>query len=765
MDLLGGPMDVDVEDDDIMEVSDDTKPRSPMAPASGAPESINLAETMSPADLKKIGSKVCKDFDADVDSGSKHMQRLKRWQELYSSVMHAKTWPFDRAANVNVPILTYTVLQIQGRLYDMIIPSKGEIFHSVPTDQRPEELDRANRTEMHVNYWARHETPEFVHVYDELLYQMGIYGSSFSCYMWDPIEERIVPECIKAADMVVPFDAKATSPQMKGVPRYTRIRWMSWFEIQDKGDEGFFINTEDIKPGKAELKQSGSGSEFKEVVNEISGQEKSGSDDDENEPRQVLEQHIRWLKLPKDPKNPKLDGKPHAAIVWVDAESEKVLRIVLREEPSPKDAVRFQKEDAAFQAYQSQVQQHEASGGVTMDQATGQLVPLPTPDPVPEPKPIKIREVTFFTHYRAFPSEGFYGLGYGDMVGPLNEAMNTIINQNIDRGTVNNSRGGFISRQLRFNRGPITMQPGQYVEIDAPPAAMKDGLQSFPAIPGDPGLDRISNQIEQWAQRTAGSGDTLSGEPIGANETAKAAVLRNQAAQKQITILGSRVISYMKNDADMLWRLFSVFLDEAGQSQVMTKDGQPTQIPISRADFIADSRVYPAADPRITSREDRIADADAALAKAMQNPMTANNPKIIRALTERQFHAADMVDLIPLLDPVPPPPPPPMDQHDENAAFLEGQNPPVNPADNPDDHLQKIAAFKQSPESHAMTPEQMNALDQHARNHVAQKIHNEAANARNGSNSPIPGSQGGGPVGMAGPANNPPVPGGPPGAH
>lgn len=762
-------------DDGMVSVSldDPEMATSPAAPApTGPPETINLCEYLTAEECKRVAARVVDDFIADVESGSKHMQRLKRWTELYASVMRAKTWPFDRAANVNVPIVTYTVLQIQGRLFDMILPSKGELFHSLPTDQQPAELDRANRTELYLNYLARHQIPGFTQIYDELLFQMSIYGSSFMSYMWNEALNQIEPECISAADMVVPFNAKAKSPQMHGVPRYTRIRWMTYYDIQDKGADGFFFETDRIKPSDGDDSDERTNSDFRETVAEISGLEKSSDTTIEDDERQVLEMHVRWMKLPADPKrHPSFDGKPHAVIAWVDAETEELLRLVLREEPDPKDQARYDREMASVTAAQGQLAAFVQANGTSVDPASGQLVQMPPPPPIPpDPKPVRVREVTFFTHYRAFPSEGFYGLGYGDICGPLNEAINTIVNQSIDRGTINNSRGGFVSRQLRFQRGQILMQPGQYVEVDAPPAAMKDGLQTMPPIEADPTMMQFVGMIEQWAQRSAGSGDTLSGEPIGANETAKAAMLRNENAQKQISVLGSRVISYMKNDVDMIWRLLSVFLPEQDQASVPGKDGQPTSIPVSRADFIADQRVFPAADPRVTSRSQRIQDADDAFAMAMANPLMANNPQIIHALTERMLHARDMTDLIPMLAPAQPPPPPPVPQTTENALFLQGQQPQVNPADNNDQHLAEIAMFKQSPEFAAMTPQMTEALDQHARNHLAAKMKAQAPNGQPGQPppGPAPGNiqqpPGGGPPGMARPPGHPPVPAPPPGA-
>lgn len=40
------------------------------------------------------------------------------------------------------------------------------------------------------------------------------------------------------------------------------------------------------------------------------------------------------------------------------------------------------------------------------------------------------------------PDGGFYDIGFGVLLGPLNESVNTLINQLIDAGTLNNLRVG-----------------------------------------------------------------------------------------------------------------------------------------------------------------------------------------------------------------------------------------------------------------------------------------------------------------------------------
>ena len=64
-------------------------------------------------------------------------------------------------------------------------------------------------------------------------------------------------------------------------------------------------------------------------------------------------------------------------------------------------------------------------------------------------------------------ADGFYGLGYGDLLYGLCLAENTILNQHIDGVTLKNAKPMFMSRSLRMKRGEINVQPGSAIEVDA----------------------------------------------------------------------------------------------------------------------------------------------------------------------------------------------------------------------------------------------------------------------------------------------------------
>lgn len=756
-----------IPDSETVSVTLDDDPADPMSP--GKPrESVNMVEYFRDDELAKMSARVLEDYDDDVESRSEHMKQLKRWYELYASVKRVKNWPFQNCANINEPLLTYSVLQVHGRLFDMLIPAKGNIFNSDPTRiDDDSEVDRAERTETYFNWYLREKIPDFRMSMDDTLWQLVIFGSTFRHSYWDETEGRICSEWIGVEDMVVPYSCKVTDPTMRGVPRYTLVRNFTMPDIEEKMDSGEFddSNRSKLRPGTG--KSSDKDSEFKEIVDRVDGKDKQPSRFLDDDDRKVLYQH-RKLRLPNDTgRHESFDGKYHPVIVTLDADTGVILRVVLREEDDPKDAKRYQQEKQKHDQAKQALEAHAATGGMMPDPMTGQLAPVPAPpDPGEEPKKPRKREVFFFTHYKCFPSEGFYGLGFGAFVGPLNEAANTLINQQIDRATVNNAGGGLISRQVRFQRGPINRQPGEFTEVDAPPAAMKDGLIPWPQVNPDPEGRWFIEHIEQMANRTAGTGDTLSGEPVGANETARAAMARYEQAQKQISILAARIIGYLTCDARIMWRLLSVYLDATEYENVVDSAGKPRQIPIGPDDFVADARVTPTADARLTSHAQRLGEAMdffQFVCNPQGPPELVQNGALRRKAIERVLIAMDAHDTIELLGPPPgpPQPPPPQPQWQENAAFLNDQDAQVNQADDDDEHLLELHHFKMDPLGYQkLSPTGKKMADNHERAHFAAKMVKErqADEQRKQASAALRGPVGGGPPRLA-----PAAPNGPPG--
>lgn len=747
---------------------------APVAADPTAPvETVNLVGVFTDEEVKKIALHTIDDYQADKESNTEHIKTFKRIYELYASVMRSKDWPFQGSANINDPIVTYSTLQVHGRLFDMLMPAKGNLWNSLPTRANDDqETDRAERTEIFMNWYTRAKIADYRNSYDATIFQSVLFGSTFRNTYWDITEKRLRGEWIGVEDFVVEYTTKSTDPNMSDVDRYTIRRHKDADDIEMRIDSGEYAATAEERAklmskvvGDEDDDQT---SEMRDVIAKSDGLTPEAGDRFMDNPERLVLEQYRKMRMPKAPeRNRAFDGKIHPVLVTIDHSTKIVLRIVLREEDDPTDAKRFAQEMQAFQQAQQQADLHAQTGGMTPDPATGQMVPMPAPPAAVPPAPVKQREIpSNITHWGCFQGEGFYYLGFGHFLGPLNEASNTLLNQQIDRSTQNNAGGGVISRQIRFQRGPIDRQPGQYTEVDAPPGAMKDGIQNWPMIPADSDGRFFLSHIDGRVGRVSGAGDTLSGEPVGSNETARAAMARQEQSQKQISVLSARMIGYLTCDARIMWRLFSVFLDETEYHDVVDAQDKPRQLKIGRADFIADARVQPTADARLTSRAQRVGEAMDFFQFVCANeaaPELSQNPAVRRAAIEKVLYAMDAHELIDLLGPPPgpPQPPPPKKQWEENAGFLTEQDQPVNPADDDDSHLLEMMNFDEDPlGGQQLTPTARKMYDNHRRGHLAQKMTKERK-SHDEQQAALHGIAGGGPPGMASPAPNGP-PGGVP---
>jgi len=713
----------------------------------GPSENANLVSALTEDEQKKIVEAVLRDYDADVDSRKPRMMRLKEYQGLYASVMKAKSFPFKNAANVNLPVLTTPSMQLQGRLYDMVWPANGKIFYSSATNL--EDMVRAHVTETFGNAYIRHRMPEMEQGLDDTLHQVVIYGSAFRRTYWNADEGRVCSDWIPIEDFVVANDQRSQDPSMRDTERYTHVHRYSYFTLERLSDKGIYENFDKVKLTDPDDPKE---SEFSDQLKKIDGNAASSETTIETKKRMVLDQYLKW-RMPNAPDvSASFDGKPHAVIATIDEQSRTLLRFVVREEPDPDDFARFSKEQAAFDGYLQAMSAYlpEAQAAQTVSEAAAamgaELPPdfqHPMPPPVPRglvmdeatgmpspPEPQRVRDISSFTHYRAFPSEGFYGLGLGDFMAGLNKAVNTMVNQTIDRGTLQLSSPGFISAQLKGQRGSVNVQPGEMIEVDAPMGSIKDGFY-FPQFPpNDPSIMRIVQMLMEAADKMVASSDMMSGQTSGANRTAKEAQILSEQMMMQITVLARRIKGAFKHELDKIWRCWGVFLPEDELVDIEGHDGaDPTQLRIGRAMFTPNAHVTPAADPR--TKTQKLEESQQVYQAVAGNPYLMNQPPpvrdaIMRQVTEDVLQALGAGKLIKLLPPPgtpkPPPPPPPAPYWQEDAGFLRGQDHQVHKDDNDLEHISGHQRTLQGPAGTKLDKQGRDMLERHIRFHVAADI-------------------------------------------
>ena len=82
--------------------------------------------------------------------------------------------------------------------------------------------------------------------------------------------------------------------------------------------------------------------------------------------------------------------------------------------------------------------------------------------------PLK-NKIQYFVHFRFLPGLGFYGFGLIHMIGGLSQDGNVFaLRQLLDAGTLSNLPAGFKQRGIRVQNDAVSLQPGEWRDVDAP---------------------------------------------------------------------------------------------------------------------------------------------------------------------------------------------------------------------------------------------------------------------------------------------------------
>ena len=125
----------------------------------------------------------------------------------------------------------------------------------------------------------------------------------------------------------------------------------------------------------------------------------------------------------------------------------------------------------------------------------------------------------YYTKYDFLPNPdgGIYGIGFGQLLRPINEAVNTTLNQLIDAGTLQNTGGGFIGKGLSMNAGAIRFQMGEYKVVNVPGGSVRDNIVPLQFPGPSPVLFNLLGTLIEAGKEVASIKDVLTGENSSPN--------------------------------------------------------------------------------------------------------------------------------------------------------------------------------------------------------------------------------------------------------
>lgn len=501
-------------------------------------ESSNLAADLSDDKLIEIGNDVVIGYETDLESRKPWEKDLKNWTELALQVASDKTFPWPNAANIKYPLLATAAMQFAARAYPTLIPSNGKVVKCkvIGSDPTGEKSMRAFRVSTHMSYQVMEQMDGWEEDMDKLLIALPISGTCFKKTYWDSSKQQNCSNLVLPKSLVVNYWTRS----LEDAERITEVFYLSKRKVKERQNLGIFIDAELGDPQTP----------ADDVTTSINRSFQRASDFDETTPYTILEQHT-YLDLDED-------GYAEPYIVTVEAESNKVLRIVPR----------FSEAD------------------VLMDDKRNV---------------VSIEAVQYYTKYGFIPNPdgGFYDIGFGRLLGPLNNSANTIINQLVDAGSLSNLQAGFIGKGLRIKMGETRFQPGEWKAVNAVGDDLKKQIFPLPVREPSQVLFNLLDLLLKSGKELASVAEIFVGKMPGQNTPATTTMASIEQGMKVFTAVYKRVYRSLTSEFRKIYKLNQQYMNPEEYISILDN-------PIPQEDYKGpEDDIIPGADPSAVSSQEK----------------------------------------------------------------------------------------------------------------------------------------------------------------
>lgn len=244
----------------------------------------------------------------------------------------------------------------------------------------------------------------------------------------------------------------------------------------------------------------------------------------------------------------------------------------------------------------------------------------------------KIEPIQYYTKYGFVPNPdgSFYDIGFGCLLGPLNEAVNTLINQLTDAGTLNNLQSGFIGKGLRLKMGETRFLPGEWKAVNATGDDLRKQIVPLPSKEPSNVLFQLMGTLITSGKELASVAEIFTGKMPGQNTPATTTMASVEQGMKVFTAVYKRIFRSLKEEFKKLYRLNEIYIDP--QTYVAIIDA-----PVGPADFAQEGYdICPGADPQATSQQEKLMKAQGLIEILAGMPGMLDPIKVISRVLEAQ---------------------------------------------------------------------------------------------------------------------------------
>jgi len=224
---------------------------------------------------------------------------------------------------------------------------------------------------------------------------------------------------------------------------------------------------------------------------------------------------------------------------------------------------------------------------------------------------VRIEKIEYFTKYGFVPNPdgSFYDVGFGLLLGPINETINTSINQLNDAGTLSNGSRGFLGRGVRLKAGDKTFKLNEWKQTMSTGDDLRKGIVELPTREPSGTLFNLLGLMIEAGKELSSTVPMLMGQNPGQNQPATTSMSVVEQGLKVFSAIFKRMHRSLHGELKLLKRLNKLYLPPEAYFMVLDEkagnQGDPSKI--FQQDYSDDvTDVQPYSDPNIVSDTQRM---------------------------------------------------------------------------------------------------------------------------------------------------------------
>jgi chaperonin GroES len=224
-------------------------------------------------------------------------------------------------------------------------------------------------------------------------------------------------------------------------------------------------------------------------------------------------------------------------------------------------------------------------------------------------KVVKIKPLNMYTKFGFVPNPdgSFYDIGFGVLLGPLNESVNTLINQLVDAGTLSNLQSGFIGKALRLKMGDNILTPGEWKPVNASGDDIKKNIFPLPTKEPSNVLFQLMGSLITSGKELASVAEIFVGKMPGQNTPATTTMASIEQGMKVFTAVYKRIFRSLEQEFKKIFDLNARYIDPNKYVAVIDDVIGPEDFDKNSYD------ICPGADPTAVSQTEKLLKAQGLL--------------------------------------------------------------------------------------------------------------------------------------------------------